>query len=177
LHERVDNPSFFESRGDILIARSVPIASYKLGLYGFSDVIEFHAVKNNGIILPERSGLWKPIPIEYKRGKPKVKEFDEVQLCAQAICIEEMLGCEIYYGYFFYGQTRHRHKVLLNETLRDIVKNLSCQMHKLFNEKRIPEPDRKLQNCRNCSLFDICVPKLKRKKFKIDLYINQFIEE
>ena len=177
LHERVDNPSFFESRGNILIARSVPIASYKLGLYGVSDIIEFHNNKKSGVTLPGRNGSWKPIPIEYKRGKPKENIFDDVQLCAQAICLEEMLGCKISHGYFYYGQIRHRHKVLLNKNLRDIVNDLSGQMHKLFDVNHTPETDRKLKNCRNCSLFDICVPKLKKKKFKIESYINQFIEE
>jgi CRISPR-associated exonuclease Cas4 len=177
LHERVDNPSFFESRGNILIARSVPIASYKLGLYGVSDIIEFHNNKKSGVTLPGRNGTWKPIPIEYKRGKPKENIFDDVQLCAQAICLEEMLGCKISHGYFYYGQIRHRHKVLLNKNLRDIVNDLSGQMHKLFDVNHTPETDRKLKNCRNCSLFDICVPKLKKKKFKIESYINQFIEE
>ena len=88
-----------------------------------------------------------------------------------------MLGCKISHGYFYYGQIRHRHKVLLNKNLRDIVNDLSGQMHKLFDVNHTPETDRKLKNCRNCSLFDICVPKLKKKKFKIESYINQFIEE
>src|SRR5690554_3378443 len=114
LHERVDNPYFFESRGGILTARSVPIASYTLGFYGVADMVEFFSVEKNGITLNGRKGLWHPVPIEFKRGRPKKDNIDEVQICAQAMCLEEMLCYDIEYGYLFYGETRHRTKVLFN---------------------------------------------------------------
>jgi len=176
LHERVDNPNFFESRGDILIARSVPLSSYKLGFYGVSDVIEFHAVKKNGFLLVGYPGLWQPIPIEYKRGKPKEDPIDKVQLCAQAMCIEEMLCLDVKYGYIFYGATKHRQKVLFEPVLKRQVEDLSAQMHELFDEKYTPKANRNIQNCKCCSLVDICVPKLRQKKLKVDSYVNKYLE-
>lgn len=176
LHERVDNPSFFESRGDILIARSVPLSSYRLGFYGVSDVIEFHAVKKNGFILVGHPGLWQPIPIEYKRGKPKGDPVDEVQLCAQAMCIEEMLCLDVKCGYIFYGAIKHRHKVLFGPDLKRQVENLSAQMHEFFNEQYTPKANRNIQNCKRCSLVDICIPKMGKKKLKVDSYIKKYLE-
>lgn len=83
LHERVDNPDYFEARGGILSTRSVPLVSHDLGLYGVADVIEFYAVESEGIVLAGRQGCWQPVPVEYKRGKPKRDAIDEVQLCAR----------------------------------------------------------------------------------------------
>lgn len=176
LHERVDNPNFFESRGDILIARSVPLSSYRLGFYGVSDVIEFYAVKKNGLVLTGHPGLWQPVPIEYKRGKPKEDPVDEVQLCAQAMCIEEMLCLDVKYGYIFYGATKHRQKVLFESDLKRQVEDLSAQMHEFFNEQYTPKANRNLQNCKRCSLVDICIPKMGKKKLKVDSYIKKYLE-
>ena len=176
LHERVDNPYFFEARGDILIARSVPISSYKLGFYGISDVIEFHAVKQNGLVLLDHPGLWMPVPIEYKRGRPKEDIFDEIQLCAQAMCIEEMLYVEIKHGYIFYGKTKHRYKVLFKSILRHRVENLSSQMHKLFYEGITPSANKKSEDCKYCSLVNICLPKLGKKKLKVESYVTKYLE-
>ncbi|NLY76132.1 MAG: Dna2/Cas4 domain-containing protein, partial [Firmicutes bacterium] len=88
LHERVHNPDLVEKRGDLLVARSLPIVSWRLGLYGMMDLVEFRQVGSDqgGIKLPNREGVWLPKPVEYKRGKPKTDDRDEVQLCAQAIC-------------------------------------------------------------------------------------------
>jgi CRISPR-associated exonuclease Cas4 len=92
LHERADDPFFVEARGVSLISRSVPLLSRRLGLYGIADVVEFHKDDCKGISFAGREGLWKPYPVEYKRGQPKKDDFDIVQLCAQAMCLEEMLG-------------------------------------------------------------------------------------
>ena len=107
VHERVDDPFFNESRGDIMVSRSVPLVSYGLGLYGVADVIEYVRSKN-GVPIPGHEGLWTMNPVEYKRGKPKIDERDEVQLCAQAICLEEMFDLRLEGADFYYNEIRRR---------------------------------------------------------------------
>lgn len=174
LHERVDNPDFFEARGDILIARSVPVSSYTLGFYGVADMVEFHADKGKGVLLNGREGRWTPVPVEYKRGKPKKDFTDEVQLCAQAMCLEEMLNTDIDYGYIFYGETKHRTKVLFPDELKEQVIDLSSQMHELFDKQSTPFAIEK-KNCSSCSLVNICVPRIGLKKSSVENYIKKFI--
>ncbi|MDK2800780.1 MAG: CRISPR-associated exonuclease Cas4 [Clostridiales bacterium] len=174
MHERVDNPFILESRGDLLIARSVPITSYKLGVYGIADVVEFGKLdeKSSGIKLNDRKGSWLPKPVEYKRGRPKSDERDKVQLCAQAICLEEMLDVSIETGDLFYGQIRHRIKVVFNESLRVRVKELSERMHNLFTEGYTPSATSR-KNCKFCSLVNLCMPKLTCKKQSVENYIKK----
>lgn len=175
LHERVDNPDFFEARGGILTTRSVPLSSYTLGFYGVADIVEFHAVENNGITLNGRQGKWHPVPVEYKRGKPKKDIIDEVQLCTQAMCLEEMLKINIEYGYIFYGETKHRTKVLFNDELRGQVKRLSELMHNMYNKQYTPKAIINDKNCKSCSLFDVCLPKLGKKQSSVNNYINKYL--
>lgn len=175
LHERVDNPDFFESRGGILTTRSVPLSSYTLGFYGVADVVEFYAVQDNGITINGREGKWSPVPVEYKRGKPKKDVIDEVQLCAQAICLEEMLDVSIDYGYLFYGETRHRTKVLFDQQLRGKVVVLAEQMHDLFAKQCTPPATISNKNCKSCSLVDVCIPKLTAKQSNVSNYIKKYL--
>lgn len=176
LHERVDDPFFFEARGGILIARSVPLASYTLGFYGVADMVEFYASEENGITLNGRKGLWIPVPVEYKRGKPKKDAIDEVQICAQAMCLEEMLCFNIEYGYLFYGETRHRYKVLFNKSLRSKVIELSEKMHNLFRKQLTPKVKTIEKKCKSCSLVDICIPVLGEKEKSVNNYIQKYLE-
>lgn len=175
LHERVDNPDFFEARGGILTARSVPLSSYILGFYGVSDIVEFHGVKENGIILNEREGKWRPVPVEYKRGRPKKDIIDEGQLCTQAMCLEEMLSTKIGYGYLFYGETKHRTKVLFEDELRNKVIEFSQQMHSLYEKRYTPKAITIDKNCKSCSLVDICLPKLGTKQASVINYIKKYL--
>ncbi len=177
LHERVDNPDFFESRGGILTARSVQLSSYNLGFFGVADIVEFYYTEDGGVPLTGRKGKWKPVPVEYKRGKPKKDIIDEVQLCAQGICIEEMLGTNIEHGYLYYGETRHRTKVLLDEDLRNRVFELSDRMHSLYKEQITPKAITYDKNCKSCSLVDICLPKLSTNKISVSNYIKKYIED
>lgn len=163
MHDRVDDPFFFESRGVLLITRSVPLISYKLGLYGVADVVEFHQCQSNGITLQGRSGRWLPYPVEYKRGKPKRDDRDQVQLCAQAMCLEEMLGVAVPEGALFYGKTKRRQVVELDQQLRRRVVELSKMMHELFEQGITPKPV-KTKACDSCSLVDICLPKTADRK-------------
>ncbi len=175
LHERVDNPDFFEARGGILTARSVPVSSYTLGFYGVADMVEFNAVKENGVILHGRSGKWLPVPIEYKRGKPKKDVVDEVQLCTQAMCLEEMLYTVIEYGYIFYGETKHRIKVIFDEELRNQVISFSEQMHSMYERQLTPKANTANKHCKSCSLVEACLPKLDSKQSSVSNYIKKYL--
>ena len=147
--------------------RAVPLVSWTLGLYGVADVIEIEQTDRNGI----RTDI-----IEYKRGKPKPDDRDEVQLCAQAICLEEMLGITLVYGYLYYGETKHRHKVVFTEDLRARVRMLAKRMHELYARGETPRA-MKSSKCRNCSLVDICLPSLGSSNQKLDAYINKLFDE
>ena len=107
LHEKAHDPSLKEKRGDLLIVRAMPIHSWEMGVSGECDVVEFHKVKD-GIQLAGKEGLYKAVPVEYKRGRPKTDDSDILQVAAQAMCLEEMLCCKIPKGYIYYGETKHR---------------------------------------------------------------------
>ena len=125
LHQRVDDPYFTESRGNVKTVRSVPLLSKSLGLYGMADVIELH--RDTGDLSGTRYSI-----VEYKRGKPKPDDRDEFNFCAQAICLEEMLDITLAYGYMYYDETKHRHKVDFCDQLRTRVRMLAEKMHLLL---------------------------------------------
>ncbi len=157
LHERVDDPFLKDSSATLVVWRSVNLISRSLGLTGRADVVEFKKC-DSGIELPEKTGRWKPHPVEYKRGKPKPDERDEVQLCAQAICMEEMFETTINEGSLFYGETRRRTIVPFTKVLRQQVYCYAKEMHRLFEHAITPLPVYK-SHCKSCSLIDICLPK------------------
>lgn len=178
MHQRVDDPFFTEKRKGIIIARAVPIASYRLGVSGICDVVEFQEVApstGEGVKLPGRDGLYLPAPVEYKRGKEKHDHSDESQLCAQAICLEEMLAVNIPIGYLYYGETRHRIAVELTASLRDLVRSMSDEMHAYFQRGYTPRV-KPSKGCRSCSLADVCLPELQEKVIAASHYIRQQIE-
>lgn len=159
LHKRVDDPLITEARGTVITTRSLPIVSYQLGLYGIADVVEFHR-SQTGVKLKGRAGLWAPLPVEYKYGRPKIGNHDIVQLCAQGICLEEMFGLAIGEGFMFYGQTRRRQKVVFSDDLRSEVAKLCLEMHKLFAIGKTPLPKQSREACRKCSLRELCLPQI-----------------
>lgn len=173
-HERAHDSRQRERRGDTLILRDLSVFSHTLGLSGKCDVVEFHA-DPEGIPLQGESGLWKPFPVEYKRGAPKEHNADQLQLCAQAICLEEMLCCTITEGALFYGETRRREPVLFGDQLRTHVSELCTQMHQLFRRGMTPPPT-KARNCGACSLKELCLPKLRRAPSPSQ-YIKDHISE
>ena len=120
LHERAHDPQFRESRRDRIITRSVSVYSARLGVSGQCDVVEYQAGAA-GIPIAGREGLWQPFPIEYKRGEPKQTDADLLQLCAQAMCLEDMLCCDIPEGAIYYGMTHHRYPVQFTAELRGRV--------------------------------------------------------
>jgi CRISPR-associated exonuclease Cas4 len=174
LHKRADDPFFSETRKGVITARSVPIASYHLGLSGVCDVVEF-TESPEGVQLPGREGLFLPAPVEYKRGREKQEPSDEAQLCAQATCLEEMLSVAIPSGYLYYGETRHRVAVELTAELRDLVREMSEEMHAYFQRGYTPRV-KTSKACRSCSLADICLPGLQENVIPASKYIQQQVE-
>lgn len=170
LHRNAHNPVKREKRGDVLTVAGLYIHSYRLGISGQCDIVEFHA-DPNGIELHGENGRWIPYPVEYKRGREKGNSCDEAQLCAQGICLEEMYCCHLDKGALYYGEVRRREEVLFSENLRQMVTNQLMEMHKLYQQGRTPAVH--MQNgCRSCSLIDICIPKLEKQE-SVSAYIQR----
>ena len=155
LHEQVDGGEA-EARGDVRIARAVPLRSLTLGLSGRSDVVELRR-DADGAEIPGVPGRWRPYPIEYKRGRPKPHRADEVQLCAQALCLEEMLELEVPRGALFYGQVRRRTEVFFDQELRAAVVVAAQRARSIF-ESRVTPTARREAKCEHCSLLEACQP-------------------
>lgn len=172
-HTRAHDEKQREKRGDILTLRGLSVFSSALGLSGKCDVVEFHT-DPAGVPLRGETGLWRPYPVEYKRGSPKTHQADELQLCAQAMCLEEMLCCSILEGSLYYGEARRRTRVPLDESLRQQVRELSKEMHQLYTRGYTPKV-KPTRSCNACSLKDLCLPALLRKKPVAD-YLAQAME-
>lgn len=164
LHERVDRRGG-ETRRDVHLATALRLVSNRLGLTGVADMVEFHRQESEfdaegrcvAAKLPGRGGLWRPFPVEYKRGAPKSHRADEVQLCAQALCLEEMLKVVIPAGALFYGETRRRMDVPFDEVLRSLTEDVAAKVHELLKTGITPPPEQ-MKGCRACSLVDTCRP-------------------
>jgi CRISPR-associated exonuclease Cas4 len=174
MHERADDPFFSETRKCVITARSVPVASYRLGLSGVCDVVEFTA-SPEGIQLPGRDGYFLVAPVEYKRGREKHDHSDKTQLCAQAMCLEEMLSTRIPNGYLYYGETRHRVDIGFTAELRTLVQEMAAEMHNYYSRGYTPRV-KMSKSCRSCSLADVCLPVLQEKVVVASKYIKQQIE-
>ncbi|HAS83985.1 MAG TPA: CRISPR-associated protein Cas4 [Verrucomicrobia bacterium] len=158
MHERVHEADS-ESRGDVRILRGLRLRSLALGLIGVADVVELHRAHgaDDGVVISALAGRWTVFPVEYKRGKPKADACDEVQLCAQAMCLEEMLGCTILEGALFYGTTRRRKDVPLDDRLRELTTRTAKRLHALIDAGVTP-PAVYDKKCENCSLMSECMP-------------------
>jgi len=159
LHKKVDSGAN-ESRGDLKILRSLRLRSLRLGVTGVADVVEMHrcAPSNGGVSLPDTDGFWLPFPVEYKRGASKEIRCYEVQLCAQALCLEEMLSVHIPDGALFLGETQHRTAVAFDDALRSETESVCLAVQKLFAEGVTP-PAIYNKRCESCSLIENCLPK------------------
>lgn len=169
LHDRVDRGG--ERPGSyVRVEYGLPLRSYRLGLFGRADAVEFHKKKIDG------KEIWVPYPVEYKRGrsKPRDQDCDRVQLCAQAICLEEQLGLSINEGSLFYGKTRRRERVVFNDILRKTTEDAAKRLHKLISSGETPmaKPTKK---CASCSLREACMPKLCQKR-SVRAYIDTNLE-
>jgi len=170
MHERAHSEMLTETRGDVIITRGMRLASRGMGCAGQCDVLEFHR-SADGVPLHGREGLWRPFPIEYKRGKPKENDCDAAQLCAQAMCLEEMLCCAIEGGALFYGETKHRMPVLFTDALRAKVSNAFHEMHTLYKHGHTPKV-KTGKFCGACSLKDVCLPTLM-KATSVEDYLRE----
>ena len=160
IHERVHDPFYKPHKPGWKVVRSMQLQSLRLGLFGEADVVEFFIRKTSQE--PGDVGeLSSPRPVEYKRGKSKKGDYDRIQLCAQAMCLEEMMNCHIDEGDLYYAETRRREVVRLDDELRSVVTKLSEKMHRLYREGITPRPDKKLSVCRTCSMVNICLPKIR----------------
>lgn len=174
LHEKAHDASLAEKRGDLIISRAMPVHSRDLGISGECDIVEFYR-SEEGIALHGREGLYQVIPVEYKRGKPKVKDADRLQLAAQALCLEEMLCCHIPAGYLYYGETRHRECVMIDEELRKKVRDTFQEMHRYYERRYTPKV-KWSKSCNACSLKDICLPAMGKQK-SVSAYIEKKMTE
>ncbi|MCU0652081.1 MAG: CRISPR-associated protein Cas4 [Candidatus Omnitrophica bacterium] len=166
MHDRAHEEDF-ETRNGVRIERGMPLRSLKLGLNGKADVVEFHK---------DGFGKWLPFPVEYKHGKPKENNCDKVQLCAQAICLEGVLGVSIPAGAIFYGKIRHRLDVLFDEALRKETEDTAHLLHEFIKACKTPKPVYS-EKCENCSLVGVCMPKIFGRKQSVEEYLREAIKE
>ncbi|MCR3922812.1 MAG: CRISPR-associated protein Cas4 [Firmicutes bacterium] len=173
LHTKVDDPAFSESRGDIIVSRSVPIHSHELRVYGIADMVEFIRDDINGIKLARRRGRWIPRPVEYKHGQSKLASCDRVQLCAQAICLEETFGIALQEGHIFYGRPRRREEVRLIDDLRQETALLVKEMYN-YHTSGVTPPAKYRKACERCSLIEVCVPSLSQRQ-TVSQYLDKML--
>lgn len=161
LHQRADAGGK-ESRGDTRFERGVPLRSLRLGVSGIADVVEI------------RQGN-RPYPVEYKRGRPKTHRADEVQLCAQALCLEEMLGAHVPEGALFYGRNRRRKTVVFDDQLRALTERTASDTRRLLAEGKTPPPEYAPGKCDTCSLNEICQPRKPRGAGAVGRWLTEAI--
>jgi CRISPR-associated exonuclease Cas4 len=171
MHERVDEAGK-ESRGRIYTVFRLALRSSRLGLSGKADAVEYHQEDDvsTGTI------FWRPFPVEYKRGKPKKDDSDIVQLCAQALCLEEMLNCEVPEGAIYYGKPRRRLVVFFDDTLRGKTRETARRLHELVASGRTPQV-RYEKKCESCSLFSMCMPKVTGSHRSVRGYIEKALDQ
>ena len=149
LHLAADRPGKRRVRG-VRRVSALPIASARLGIAGIADLVEFHAAAG---------GQKTPLPVEIKRGKPKAHRADEVQLCAQGLCLEEMCGVTVPEGALFYGETKRRVAVPFDPELRALTEATIGDLAAVFQCRTTPPPTPHKSRCRACSLLELCRPK------------------
>lgn len=173
-HNKVDNENNFESKNNIRIIRSMPVVSHELKIQGKCDIVEFQP-DDKGFYFSKYKEKYNVYPIEYKRGKPKEDESDIMQLLAQAICLEEMLGLEIKKGACFYFETRRRKEVEFTDELRNKLFDIVNEMNEYYSRRYTPRV-KKSGKCRACSLKDLCLPELD-KTITVAKYMEMGFEE
>jgi len=179
LHDRADSPET-EVRGDVRIARGLRLRCLRLGLTGRADVVEFHRTEDDaavlagmrphGAALPGVPGLWQPFPVEYKRGRLRHEEGSEIQICAQALCLEEMLIVHVPAGAIFYGKTARRLEITFDTELREKTEDTASRLHALFHEGKTPMA-RYEKKCAKCSLLSLCMPKAISNRNRVERYL------
>ena len=160
LHEKVDTDTY-ETRGDVKTVRGLRIHSCKFGLVGRCDVVEFRETKSGKVAMP----------VEFKAGQPKEDISDKVQLCAQVLCLEEMLNTKISKAAFFYGKIRRRNILEIDDELRKQTEEIIASVREIVAKKIVPHAEYS-SKCRNCSLINICQPKAMNKR-KLQNYMKE----
>ena len=174
MHARAHDETLIERRGDRLTARGLRVVSHALHVTGVCDVVEFHQAAD-GVALYGQEGKWVPYPVEYKRGAPKEHDADALQLCGQAMCLEEMLLCAIPEGSLYYGETRRRERVAFTPELRARVEGLLGEMQGYMDRGYTPKA-RMTKGCNACSLKELCLPRLS-KSVSVEEYLRQAAKE
>jgi CRISPR-associated exonuclease Cas4 len=164
LHKRIEAGGG-ESRDGVRIARSVQVRSFALGVFGVADVVEMHDAGR------------RPVPVEYKRGRPKAHRADEVQLCAQAICLEEMLDRPVAQGFLFYGRSKRRKGIVFDAELQALTYATASSARQLLAQGRTPAPRYEARNCTTCSLLEICRPRRLDRAVRVDRWLAARLEE
>lgn len=176
IHEKVDDPFLKEKRGNIIISRATPVSSKKLGLSGILDIVEYRKNSDFGIEIENRPGLWYPNIVEYKRGKKKAGLCDKIQLVAQIVAFEEEKQIKMYSGSIFYNETKDREQVVVTDKLREETYKYAKRMHELFEQGGTSAAEN-YKNCKRCSLYDVCMPRLTKKKRSVENYIKDSIKK
>ena len=161
MHQNADQQKEEYRGNNLKIEYALLIRSLKLGITGKADVVEFHK---------ESNGIWRPFPVEYKRGKPKENRCDEIQLCAQALCLEEMLNIDVPEGALFYGKTKHRHNVSFDKILRSLTEETCLRVHELLEQATPPPAVYVRELCEACSIKNLCLPKISGKS--VSFYLS-----
>ncbi len=174
LHERVHDRDFTELRGRVLYSRGMPIRSHGLRVAGECDLLELIR-DESGTPIRGRDGKWRLYPVEYKHGKPDERGADELQLCAQAICLEEMFATDIPKGALYYAAIRRRVEVDFTEELRRTVKAELTEMYRLFERRYTPKA-KWTRACKSCSMYGICRPDLT-KGLSASEYVRRALED
>lgn len=169
LHERVDKGGD-EARGEVRIRYGLAIRSLEMGIFGKADAVEFYRDSTSG------QHDWQPYPVEYKRGGPKTDDCDRVQLCAQAMCLEEMLQVPVPSGSLFYGTIRRRQEIHFDQELRTKTKDAALRLHQLIQGGQTPLPVY-MPKCDSCSLNEQCMPKVCTGKKSAKDYLTRIVEE
>ena len=177
LHERAHSGDV-ESRPGVLIRRTLPLRSLRLGLSGQADIVEFQPLPRtirSGIEISGRQGYWQAFPIEYKRSRDKAGSTAyRVQLCAQAICLEEMFSHPVPEGAVYDGTTRRRQVVPFTPELREVVEKLAERMRRFWTDGFTPLPVF-TKACRSCSLYEVCHPEKLAGAGPVELYLKKFL--
>ena len=174
MHERTHDSGLREKRGDLIITRDLSIASARLGVSGSCDIVEFRK-STEGISLSDASGLFQPYPVEYKHGAPREDNANELQLCGQAMCLEEMLCCDIPKGALYFGEVHRRVEVWFTQELRNEFLDTLAEMRQLYRRGHTPKV-KPTKSCNACSLQEICLPRLSRCE-SVKSYLQKHMEE
>lgn len=166
LHDRVDQPQV-EKRKGVRTVTAMPLLNMELGITGVADVVEFHRTDASE----------SAFPVEYKRGRPKGHRADEVQLCAQALCLEAMLGQSIATGALYYGQTRRRMDVPFDDALRELTRQTIENVRAMLALSVTPLAAYERRRCDACSLIDLCQPRWLSRGSKVTAWLRQQLED